>query len=216
MLKEPKPMRTKDFSERSERGTVEEIVHMLRDSGAMLEGHFRLSSGLHSAKYLQCALVLQYPEYASRLGALLAEQFKDENIEAVAAPALGGIIVAHEVARSLHARALFAERQEGRMVLRRGFSIRSGERLLVVEDVVTTGRSLREVIEIVRQTGGCVVGVGALVDRRFAESDFDVPFRALLRISIPTYEPETCPFCQAGIPLTTPGSRYLAGAKEQY
>jgi orotate phosphoribosyltransferase len=180
----------------------------------MLEGHFQLSSGLHSSRYIQCALVLQHPKYADRLGALLAEQFADETIDAVVAPALGGIIVAHEAARHLDARALFAERQEGQMRLRRGFGIRPGERVLVVEDVVTTGRSLVEVIELVRQAGGEVVGVGALINRSAGAIYFGVSFRALITINIPVYPPDDCPLCASGVPIMAPGSRYLAGEKK--
>jgi orotate phosphoribosyltransferase len=199
--------------------TMDDIGRIFREAGALLEGHFRLSSGLHSRHYIQCALVLQYPRIATHLGARLAEAFADELIETVIAPAIGGIIVAHEVARHLQAphatdsaqvRAIFAEREAGRFVLRRGFAIAPSERVLVVEDVITTGRSTREVIELVRDAGGQVVGVGALVDRSGTALYFGVPLRTVLQLEWPTYPPDECPLCAAGVPIVTPGSRYVA------
>ncbi len=189
---------------------TDDIGRLFREAGALLEGHFRLSSGLHSTRYIQCALVLQYPRIATQLGARLAEAFAEQPIETVIAPAIGGILVAHEVARHLNARAIFAERQEGRFTLRRGFTIAPAERVLVVEDVITTGRSTREVIELVRAAGGEVVGVGALIDRSGTALYFGVPLRALLQLDLPTYPPDACPLCAAGVPLSTPGSRYFA------
>ncbi len=189
---------------------MDDIGRIFREASALLEGHFRLSSGLHSRHYIQCALVLQYPRIAMHLGARLAEAFAGEPIETVIAPAIGGIIVAHEVARHLEVRAIFAEREAGRFVLRRGFAIAPSERVLVVEDVITTGRSTREVIELVRDAGGQVVGVGALVDRSGTALYFGVPLRTLLQLEWPTYPPDECPLCAAGVPMTTPGSRYLA------
>lgn len=185
------------------------VTQLLTDAGAMLEGHFQLSSGLHSPRYLQCALALQYPELAARLGTLLADQFRHGRVDVVIAPALGGILIAHEVARSVGARAIFAERQGAAMTLRRGFALRPGERVLAVEDVVTTGRSLGEVIALVGHAGAELIGVGAIVDRSLTPITFGAPFRALLRLPIPTYEPRECPLCQAGMAVTTPGSRYL-------
>jgi len=175
--------------------------------GALLEGHFLLSSGLHSEKYLQCALVLQYPEEAERLCSALAEHFRDQQIDFVIAPALGGVIVAHEVARALGVRALFTERESGRMTLRRGFQIAGGERALVVEDVITTGGSTREVIEVVEQLGGKVAAVGSLIDRSGGKAE--LPFRraALATLSVPTYEPDSCPLCRQGSQAIKPGSR---------
>jgi len=189
---------------------TDDIGRVFREAGALLEGHFRLSSGLHSARYIQCALVLQYPQIATRLGAQLADAFAGERIETVIAPAIGGILVAHEVARHLGARAIFAEREGGRFTLRRGFAIAPAERVLVVEDVITTGHSTREVIELVRAAGGEVVGVGALIDRSGRALYFGVPLRALLQLDLPTYPPDACPLCAAGVPMDTPGSRYLA------
>jgi len=190
--------------------TMDDIGRIFREAGALLEGHFRLSSGLHSGHYIQCALVLQYPRIATHLGARLAEAFAGEPIETVIAPAIGGIIVAHEVARHLEVRAIFAEREAGRFVLRRGFAIAPAERVLIVEDVITTGRSTREVIELVREAGGEAVGVGALVDRSGTALYFGVPLRTLLQLEWPTYPPDECPLCAAGVPMTTPGSRYRA------
>jgi len=190
--------------------STDDIGRLFREAGALLEGHFRLSSGLHSARYIQCALVLQYPKIATALGARLAEAFADASVQTVIAPAIGGILVAHEVARHLDARAIFAEREEGRFTLRRGFTIAPDEGVLVVEDVITPGRSTREVIELVHAAGGRVVGVGALIDRSGRALYFGVPLRALLQVELPTYPPDECPLCAAGLPLTTPGSRYLA------
>jgi len=186
--------------------TREEMVKIFKDCEALLEGHFLLTSGLHSSQYLQCALVLQYPAHAEQLCSFLADAFQGEGIEVVAAPALGGIIVAHEVAKALGARALFTERAEGRMVLRRGFQILPGERTLIVEDVVTTGGSTREVMAAVEEEEGRVLGVGCLVDRS-GGVDLGVKQHALLHLTIPNYSPEACPLCQEGRPLLKPGSR---------
>ncbi len=188
--------------------TAQEILALYEKTGALLKGHFLLSSGLHSSTYLQSALVLQHPESAGTLGAELASRFRDEAIDLVIAPALGGIIVAHEVARVLGARALFAEREGGEMRLRRGFAIGAGERCLVVEDVVTTGGSTKEVMRVVEVAGGVVAGVGALVDRSGGAAAFPVKHAALVTLAIENFPPETCPFCREGSPpLTKPGSR---------
>jgi orotate phosphoribosyltransferase len=196
--------------------TEDEILKIFREHSALLEGHFILSSGLHSDRYIQCALVLQYPRAAEQLGAELAEKFRSLGATVVAAPALGGILVAHEVARALGARAIFTERQDGVMTLRRGFSLAEGEPTLVVEDVLTTGLSTRETMQCVKQAGGNVVGVGALIDRSGALSqplpgggttDFGLPKAALLALSIQNYSPADCPLCKSGIPAIKPGSR---------
>lgn len=184
-----------------------EIIGMFHECGALLEGHFLLTSGLHSNRYVQCAKVLQYPEKAALLGAELAAFFRDQGVDVVIGPALGGILVAHEVARALGTRAIFAERENGVMALRRGFAVERGERVLVVEDVVTTGGSSREVIKLIEDNGAEAVGVGALVDRHTGTLDFGIPFHALLRLEIATYQPEDCPLCREGIPLVKPGSR---------
>lgn len=190
----------------------EEVLNTFEKCNALLTGHFLLSSGLHSDRYLQCALVMQYPDTAAKLCAALAEQIKADGkigkIDLVIAPALGGVIVAHEVARSLAVRALFTERDNQRvMTLRRGFQIRPGERALVVEDVVTTGGSTREVMEVVQAHGGVVVGAGSLIDRSGGAVDLGVPRHALAVLAVATYEPEQCPMCAAGSAASKPGSR---------
>jgi orotate phosphoribosyltransferase len=190
--------------------TESEIVKIFRDHSALLEGHFILSSGLHSDRYIQCALVLQDPRAAEQLCSELAKKLASLGATVVAAPALGGILVAHEVARALGIRALFTERQEGVMTLRRGFSLSSGEPALVVEDVMTTGLSTRETLECVERAGGKVVGVGALVDRSGGRTDpplRDLPKAALLTLKIQNYEPANCPLCKSRIPAVKPGSR---------
>ena len=194
--------------------TQREILEIFQKSGALLSGHFRLSSGLHSGKYLQCALVLQYPDLAEQLCGQLACEFKlpGSKINAVVSPAIGGIIVGHEVAKVLGCRALFCEREEGKMKLRRGFEIGRGERVVIVEDVITTGGSVKEIVEIVKGMGGEVEGIGAIVDRSkpsFSDelATLNLPLKSLLRIDIETYSPEECPICKQGIPLEKPGSR---------
>lgn len=191
--------------------TQDEVLNVFAESGALLTGHFLLTSGLHSPRYLQCALVLQRPQTAERLCAALAAKVQgDERIgkvDLVVAPALGGVIVAHEVARALGVRALFTERQEGAMTLRRGFQIAPGERVLVVEDVVTTGGSTREVIEVVRSLGGGVAGAGSLIDRSGGAAEVGVPRHALAVLEVPTYKPEECPLCEGGSQAVKPGSR---------
>ena len=193
-----------------------EILEIFQRYGALLSGHFRLSSGLHSAKYLQCALVLQYPNLAEQLCGELASKFKlgGSKINAVVSPAIGGIIVGHEVAKVLGCRALFCEREEGKMKLRRGFEIGRGERVLIVEDVVTTGGSVKEIVEIVKGMGGEVEGIGVIVDRSkpsFSDelATLNLPLKSLLRINIETYSPRDCPICKQGIPLEKPGSRQV-------
>jgi orotate phosphoribosyltransferase len=180
----------------------------MKAAGALLEGHFKLSSGLHSPRYLQCALYLAEPAHAEAAGRQLAARLKSCSIQVVVAPALGGVIIGHEAARALGVRFLFAERADGVMQLRRGFVIDPGERVLIVEDVVTTGGSTREVMEVVKQFGGAVVGVGAIVNRSGTENPFaPLPFTSLLSVDVPTHQPETCPMCQAGSPVVKPGSR---------
>lgn len=187
--------------------TSEEVLDLYKKTGALLNGHFLLSSGLHSDMYLQSALVLQMPDIATRLCAALARLFEGEKIEAVIAPALGGILVSHETARALGVRALFAERVSGTLALRRGFSIRSGERILVVEDVITTGKSTRETIEVVKKAEGVVAAVGSLIDRSGGSADLGVPYKSLAVLKVPTYEPGSCPMCKAGTAPVKPGSR---------
>ena len=183
------------------------ILDRFRRVGGLLEGHFRLTSGLHSAGYLQCARVLQHPEHAETLGRALAERAAQLQPGVVLSPALGGVIIGHEVARSLGVRAVFAERRDGQLVLRRGFYLEQGERVLVVEDVVTTGGSTRETINVAVEAGGAVVGAAAIIDRGEEPVRFDAPFDALVRMSLPAYGVTGCPQCAAGAPLTKPGSR---------
>lgn len=185
----------------------DEVVKIFEDSGALLSGHFRLTSGRHGDRYFQCALVLQHPNYTETLCRELAERFQGEGVSAVIGPAMGGIIVSYETARALGVRSLFTERENGMMKLRRGFSIEPGEKVLVVEDVVTTGGSVREVIEVVRGLGGEVVGAGVLVDRGNGTVDLGVRTEALLTMEVISYEPGECPLCRQGIPAIKPGSR---------
>jgi orotate phosphoribosyltransferase len=183
------------------------IVDLFRRAGALLEGHFRLTSGLHSPGYLQCALVLQHPKDAERCGALIAERVRGLGAQVVLSPALGGIVIGQEVGRALGVRAIFAERQDGKLTLRRGFSLTPGEKVLVVEDVVTTGGSTRETIDVARNAGSVVVGAASIIDRSGGTQRLDVPFHALATLSLPTYRPEVCPLCAAGVPVVKPGSR---------
>jgi len=187
----------------------EEVLEIYRRTGALLSGHFLLSSGLHSDRYLQSALVLQQPDIATKLCAELAADFKGQGIEAVIAPALGGVFVSHETARALGVRALFAERVNGELTLRRGFTIRPGERVLVVEDVITTGKSTRETIEVVTKAGGSVIAAASLVDRSGGKAQLGVPYRSLVTLDVPTYPAESCPMCKAGSAPVKPGSRGL-------
>ena len=183
------------------------ILGLFRRSGALLEGHFQLSSGLHSPGYLQCALVLQHPQEASLLGAEIAARVSQLKPEIVVSPALGGVVIGQEVARGRNTPASFVERRDGTMVLRRGFKLQRGERVLVVEDVVTTGRSTRETIEVVRGAGAEVVGVGAIVNRGGPAVSLDVDLQTLVSLSLPTYKPQDCPLCSNNEPLVQPGSR---------
>ena len=190
-------------------GTVtrEAVLDLFRRVGALLEGHFRLTSGLHSPGYLQCALVLQAPVEAGRCGAAIADRVRDLGIETVLSPALGGIVIGHEVARALGGRAIFAERQDGGLVLRRGFSLAPGEKVLVIEDVVTTGGSTRETIDVARAAGASVVAAASIIDRSGGTQEIDVPYHALATVTLPTYQPADCPLCAAGGTAVKPGSR---------
>jgi orotate phosphoribosyltransferase len=190
--------------------TRDELLDLYRQSGALLEGHFRLTSGLHSPGYLQCALVLQHPQHAEALGRAIADRVRDLRATVVLSPALGGVVIGQEVGRALGVRAIFAERQDGRLALRRGFTLDDADRVLVVEDVMTTGGSTRETIEVAKAAGGQVVGTASIVDRSGGTIRFDVPFVSLLEIALPTYEQETCPLCAQGLPVVKPGSRPLS------
>jgi orotate phosphoribosyltransferase len=187
--------------------TSDELLSIFQQTGALLEGHFLLTSGLHSPRYLQCALVLQHPQHAEWVGRKIAESFRQESIGAVVAPAIGGIIVAHETARALGVRALFTERENGAMTLRRGFKLDEGEGILVVEDVVTTGGSTRETIEAVERAGGRVIGAASVVDRSGGNVDVGVTRVALLTLEVPTYQADNCPLCEQGTAAVKPGSR---------
>ncbi len=187
----------------------EEMLKLFRETGALLEGHFQLSSGLHSPQYFQCARVLQYPICAELLCAEIARHFAKERVDVVISPALGGIVVGQEVARQLKTRSIFAERSNGVLQLRRGFEIRSGENVLICEDVVTTGVSIGEVMEIVHKQGGVVMGVGCIVDRSNGKvgGPQGKSLSSLLTMNVVTYKPKECPLCQQEIPLVKPGSR---------
>lgn len=187
----------------SERQTLQ----LYEKTGALMRGHFRLTSGLHSDIYLQSALVLQHPEHAAALGAALAAPFRSDGVQTVLAPAIGGILVAHEVARALGVRALFTEREDGVMRLRRGFALTPGERCLVVEDVITTGGSTREVVQCVEEQGGTVVGIGSLIDRSGGSVAFMVKRTALATVAATTWQPDACPLCRTGSQAIKPGSR---------
>ncbi|HEY4877560.1 MAG TPA: orotate phosphoribosyltransferase [Candidatus Acidoferrales bacterium] len=189
--------------------TRDEIVKLLESVGAIRTGHFELSSGRHSATYIQCALVLQHPQHAEKLGSALGGLFKEHHVSCVVSPALGGLIIGHEVARGLGVRAIFVERdRSGQMALRRGFELKPGEKTLVIEDVWTTGGSTRETIGVVEQEGGLAVASGAIIDRSGGRLELNVPSRALLELDVPSYEPDECPQCRAGDTASRPGSRF--------
>jgi len=189
--------------------TRDELLDLYRRSGALLEGHFRLTSGLHSPGYLQCALVLQHPQHAEALGRAIAERTRDLRPTVVLSPALGGVVIGQEVGRALGIRAIFVERQDGALTLRRGFIIGEADRVLVVEDVVTTGGSTRETMQVARAAGGRVVGAACIVNRG-GGTDLGVPYVSLVDIDLATYEPDKCPLCAQGMPVIKPGSRPVA------
>jgi orotate phosphoribosyltransferase len=185
----------------------DELLDLFRRSGALLDGHFRLSSGLHSSGYLQCALVLQDPQSAEAIGAEIASRARGLRPTVVLSPALGGVVIGQEVGRALGVRAIFAERQDGVLTLRRGFTLSEADRVLVVEDVLTTGGSTRETIQVAAAAGGHVVGAASIVDRSGGTAAFDVPYVALLDVNLPAYQPDACPLCAKGLPVVKPGSR---------
>jgi len=189
---------------------AEEVMGRFRRTGALLEGHFILTSGLHSQSYLQCALVLQHPREAEAFAQAIARQFAGQRIETVAAPAIGGIVIGYEVARALGARSLWTEREGGTMTLRRGFSVRSGESVLVVEDVITTGGSTRETIAALRTAGAHVIGAASIIDRSGGRVDVGVPRIALATLNVPALAPSACPACGRGEPAVKPGSRKVS------
>jgi orotate phosphoribosyltransferase len=185
----------------------EDVVQEFKDKGALLEGHFQLSSGLHSTVYLQCARVLQFPEKAETFGRAIAQKFANAGIQLVASPAIGGIVIGHEVARALGARFIWTERESGEMTLRRGFTVSPGERTLVVEDVITTGGSTRETIEALKSAGADVVGAASIIDRSGGSVDVGVPRVALATLKVLSVEPSICDACKLGEPVVKPGSR---------
>ena len=194
--------------------TPEAVRRHFEETGALLSGHFRLSSGLHADRYLQCARVLQHPDRAGALGAALGALLAPERPGVVVSPAMGGVIIGHEVGRALGLRTIFTERVDGTFALRRGFTLDEGERVVVIEDVVTTGKSTKEVLDVLRRAGAVPVACGSIIDRRApAEKAPDVdgvPYRALLSLEVPAWEPAACPLCARGEPVVAPGSRHLA------
>lgn len=187
---------------------VNQWLPLLKQRGVLKEGHFLLTSGKHSSQYLQCALLFQQPQDAERVGQAMAKPFYDQQVSAVVGPAMGGVIAAHEVARALGCRAIFTERENGMMTLRRGFQLKAGERVVVVEDVVTTGGSVKEVLAVVEGSGAEVIGISSVVNRHPAGPLFHYPFHPLVSLHIETYEPNTCPLCASGAkPAIKPGSR---------
>ena len=184
-----------------------EVMELFRKTGALLEGHFKLSSGLHSTVYLQCALVLQFPDHAEAFGRALAEKFQGQGIQLVASPAIGGIVIGHEVARALGARFIWTERDAGEMTLRRGFRVAAGEKTLIVEDVITTGGSTRDTMEAVRIAGADIVGAASIIDRSGGSADVGVPLTSLASLTVLSVEPSVCDACKLGEPIVKPGSR---------
>ena len=188
--------------------TNEELMQILTETGAYQSGHFKLSSGLHSGNYIQCSQLLKFPRIAEKVCAEIGELFKDENIEMVVGPASGGILVAYEVGRALNVPAIFAERENGVMTLRRGFHVEPGTRCLVTEDVLTTGGSAQEVVELLQSKGAEVVAATSIIDRTPGNTiKLKVPFKSLIHLSFPTHNPEECPMCKEGMPIQKPGSR---------
>ncbi len=185
----------------------EEIIDILKSANALLEGHFKLRSGLHSNRFFQAALLLQYPDKAEKVCAALAENFKNKGVETVISPAVGGLIVGQEVARALGVRAIFADKVNDELVLKRGFAIKPGEKVLVAEDVITRGGRVQQTVDLVRSLGGEVVGIAVIVDRSAGNAKFDIPHTSLIELELDTYEPDNCALCKAGLPLDTPGSK---------
>ncbi|MBR4949816.1 MAG: orotate phosphoribosyltransferase [Clostridia bacterium] len=189
--------------------TRDEIIAILKEAEVLLEGHFLLTSGRHSAKYLQCAKIFRNTKYAEPLCKELADKYKDAGIEIVIGPAMGAVQMAYEVSRHLNCENFFTEREDGKMTLRRGFTIKEGQKVLLVEDVVTTGGSIKEVLELVKGMGADVVGIGSIVDRTGGKIDFGVPFNAVLSMEVESYDRDNCPICKKDVPLVKPGSRKI-------
>jgi len=185
------------------------MLELLKKTGALLEGHFLLSSGKHSSRYVQCARLFEDPRVGDVVGKLLADKLRKYEVDIVVGPAMGGVILAYVVARELGVYAMFAERENGKMSLRRGFQILPDQKVAVVEDVVTTGRSVKEVMELVKEMGAHVVCVGSVVDRSAGRVNFATPYEYLVQLDLPVYEPHECPLCAEALPIVKPGSRYL-------
>ena len=185
-----------------------DVLALLNKTGALLQGHFRLSSGLHSPNYVQCALLLQSPRNAKAIGEALASKVRANRPQKIVAPAMGGLIIGYTVAEALDVPLVFTERKDGEMLLRRGFKIGQGERVVIVEDVVTTGKSTKETADIVAKNGGLVFGYAAILNRSGKENPFDKPFESLLTLGLETHEESECPLCRSGVPIDSPGSRH--------
>jgi orotate phosphoribosyltransferase len=186
-----------------------DVLAAYKKTGGLKTGHFQLTSGLHTDTYLQSALVLQFPQYANEIGNEMGRHFRDAGVQVVVGPAVGGIIVSHAAAGALGARSIYAERKEGKMIFYRGFEIKPGEKVLIVEDVVTTGGSVSETIEVAERAGGMVIGIASILERSGGKVRFNVPYHPLLVIDAPSYPPEECPLCKKGEKATIPGSRGL-------
>jgi orotate phosphoribosyltransferase len=185
-----------------------DVLALLHKTGALLQGHFRLSSGLHSPNYVQCALLLEAPRNAKALGEALASKVKPMRPQRIVSPALGGLVIGFTVAEALDKPMIFTERKDGQMTLRRGFKVREGDRVVIVEDVVTTGQSTREAAEVVKKHGGIVYGFASILNRSGKKNPFDASYESLLELNLETYQPEECPLCRAGVLLDAPGSRF--------
>jgi orotate phosphoribosyltransferase len=187
--------------------TEDKVLTLMEELGALHNGHFLLSSGLHSDRYFQCARILQFPDLARELGAALAAFYPDEPCDLVVSPAMGGILIGHEVARALGRRFVFTERKDGEMMIRRGFSLEEGEKVIIAEDVVTRGTSLLEVVKVVEDAGGVVVGLTSIIDRTGGDVQLPLPLKSLARVKVETWEADRCPLCRQGVELVKPGSR---------
>jgi len=185
-----------------------DVAALLRETGALLSGHFRLSSGLHSPNYVQCALLLQHPRNAKAVGEALAARVRSIKADKIVAPALGGVIIGYTVAETLDVPSIFTERKDGAMTLRRGFRIDEGERIVIVEDVVTTGKSTKETAAVVKEHGGEVAGFASIMNRSGKANPFDAPYESLMSLALEAYEEAACPLCKAGVAIDSPGSRY--------
>ena len=187
--------------------TEQKLLNLMEELGALHSGHFQLSSGLHSDRYFQCARILQFPDLARELGAAMGDFFDDTAHDLVVSPAMGGILIGHEVARALGRRFVFTERKDGQMMIRRGFSLEKGEKVIIAEDVVTRGTSLLEVIAVIEAAGGKVVGLTSIIDRTSGEVELPLTLQSLARVEVQTWEADSCPLCSEGLDLVKPGSR---------